>query len=131
METGVILNKFKENFQKYSNEFSSGKLWEKLKKHTAKLGARIVYTILKLYYLTLDPHVSKNDKIIITAALGYLILPIDLIPDFLLGGFLDDGAILNWTLNQMEGIMSENTISQAQEKMMQWFSPETVKSLDN
>ena len=37
MENGVILKKFNENIQKYAADFSSGDLWEKLKKYAAKL----------------------------------------------------------------------------------------------
>ena len=121
MDNGIILNKFRENLKKYSEDFSSGKLWEKLKESASKLGVKVVYTALQLYYLTLDPKVSLADKAIITAALGYLILPLDLVPDFMPAGFLDDGIILAWALKQMNAAISDETRAQALAKLREWF----------
>ncbi|MBD5289941.1 MAG: DUF1232 domain-containing protein [Bacteroides sp.] len=121
MDNGIILNKFRENLKKYSDDFSSGKLWEKLKESASKLGVKVVYTALQLYYLTLDPKVSLADKAIITAALGYLILPLDLVPDFMPAGFLDDGIILAWALKQMNAAISDETRAQALAKLREWF----------
>lgn len=121
MDNGIILNKFRENLKKYSEDFSSGKLWEKLKESASKLGVKVVYTALQLYYLTLDPKGSLADKAIITAALGYLILPLDLVPDFMPAGFLDDGIILAWALKQMNAAISDETRAQALAKLREWF----------
>ena len=121
MDNGIILNKFRENLKKYSEDFSSGKLWEKLKESASKLGMKVVYTALQLYYLTLAPKVSLADKAIITAALGYLILPLDLVPDFMPAGFLDDGIILAWALKQMNAAISDETRAQALAKLREWF----------
>lgn len=130
MENGVILKKFNENIQKYAADFSSGDLWEKLKKYAAKLGAKVVYTALKLYYVSLDPTISAADKLIITAALGYLILPIDLVPDWLPGGFIDDGLILAWALKQMQGVITNQAKQQAQTKLREWFPNVNVEELE-
>lgn len=130
MENGVILKKFNENIQKYAADFSSGGLWEKLKKYAAKLGAKVVYTALKLYYVSLDPTISAADKLIITAALGYLILPIDLVPDWLPGGFIDDGLILAWALKQMQGVITNQAKQQAQAKLREWFPNVNVEELE-
>ena len=130
MENGVILKKFNENIQKYAADFSSGDLWEKLKKYAAKLGAKVVYTALKLYYVSLDPTISAADKLIITAALGYLILPIDLVPDWLPGGFIDDGLILAWALKQMQGVITNQAKQQAQAKLREWFPNVNVEELE-
>lgn len=130
MENGVILKKFNENIQKYAADFSSGDLWEKLKKYAAKLGAKVVYTALKLYYVSLDPTISAADKLIITAALGYLILPIDLVPDWFPGGFIDDGLILAWALKQMQGVITNQAKQHAQTKLREWFPNVNVEELE-
>lgn len=51
--------------------------------------------VLALYYASLDPTVGLLPKIIIAVALGYVLSPIDLIPDFIpVLGLLDDLLIV-------------------------------------
>jgi uncharacterized membrane protein YkvA (DUF1232 family) len=52
-------------------------------------------TALTLFYCLQDPDTPKWAKATIAGALGYFILPMDLIPDFLPGaGFTDDWGAL-------------------------------------
>lgn len=47
------------------------------------------------YFAALDPATPKHVKAVLLAALAYFILPLDTIPDFLVGlGFTDDAAVL-------------------------------------
>jgi uncharacterized membrane protein YkvA (DUF1232 family) len=51
--------------------------------------------IVALYFCAIDKSVPSKVKISIVAALAYLVLPVDLIPDILVGlGFTDDVAVL-------------------------------------
>jgi uncharacterized membrane protein YkvA (DUF1232 family) len=51
--------------------------------------------ILLLKDLATDPRVPRADKIVAGLALGYLVSPVDLIPDWLLGvGQADDLAVI-------------------------------------
>lgn len=43
---------------------------------------------------------SKNTVIMIIASLIYLVSPIDLIPDFLIGGFLDDAFVIAYVVKK-------------------------------
>jgi len=46
--------------------------------------------------------VSKSTVVILVTALLYFVVPMDVIPDFLLGwGFLDDAAILGYVFSQL------------------------------
>ena len=50
---------------------------------------------LVLYYCLKDPDTPLRARRIVTGALGYLILPVDAVPDFLpLVGLTDDLAVL-------------------------------------
>lgn len=57
--------------------------------------AQVVRTLRLLWRLVQDPRVSLFPKLIPVAALVYVVSPIDLLPDFILGlGQLDDFGII-------------------------------------
>lgn len=86
----------KNDIQKYQDHYSEKKLTGKLPKVARKAGQKLTYAILLLYYVLRSPSVNKGDKATILGALGYFILPLDILPDFVpLVGFTDDlSAIL-------------------------------------
>ena len=66
---------------------------------TARKAARQVPfmdDVVAAYYCVLDRNTPLRAKGILIAALGYFVLPVDAIPDILLGfGFTDDIAVLS------------------------------------
>ena len=67
---------------------------------TAKRAARHVPFMDELvaaYYCALDPKTPFRVRGTLLAALAYFVLPLDFIPDFLVGfGFTDDVAVGDW-----------------------------------
>ena len=65
---------------------------------TAKKAARqipFMEEVVAAYYCALDKKTPLRAKGILLAALGYFVLPVDVIPDFIVGlGFTDDIAVL-------------------------------------
>ena len=65
---------------------------------TAKKAARqipFMEEVVAAYYCAMDKNTPLRAKGILVAALGYFVLPVDLIPDFIFGiGFTDDIAVL-------------------------------------
>jgi uncharacterized membrane protein YkvA (DUF1232 family) len=58
-----------------------------------------------------DPRVPKRVKYEVAAAAGYLVLPFDLIPDFIPGlGQLDDVAVIGWAVRRMLMGAGENVL---------------------
>lgn len=56
--------------------------------------------------------ISWRSLLILVAAVVYFVMPVDLVPDFILGlGLLDDAAILAWTLR---------TLNQDLERFLAW-----------
>lgn len=51
--------------------------------------------VVASYYCALDPQTPAASRGILLAALAYFVLPMDVVPDFILGlGFTDDIAVL-------------------------------------
>ena len=80
---------------KYATEYSDSKFWIKVKTLTKEAGYQLIYQAFLLYYVLTSPDVPWEQKLIVTGALGYLICPIDIIPDFIpVAGYTDDLAAL-------------------------------------
>lgn len=87
----------------YGEHFDDKTFMGKFKKLARRLGSEIVYKSLLLYHILLEDKVPFKAKALIVGALGYLIFPADLIPDFIIGlGFTDDLAAITFVLSQIE-----------------------------
>ena len=116
------------NIEKYIPEYSESKFWSKLTKFAKKAGVKIVYVALLLYYVVKSDTISKTDKRKIYAALGYFILPIDMIPDLIpFYGFSDDILIMLWALFAVWSNITPEIEAKANEKLKKWFNKEMKK----
>lgn len=105
-----------------AEHYSEEKFWNKLARYGKKAGAKVVYYALLLYYAMQSPNVSKTDKMLIIGALGYLILPLDVIPDFIpVVGFTDDLGAIILALSKIAMAIDDNIKEQARAKMKDWF----------
>lgn len=112
---------FRDNLSKYAGYYNPGALFEKIKKVARKAGVKLVYIALLLYYATLDKDIPTKDRLMILAALGYFILPFDLIPDALPGGFADDTAALVYVLKQVWNNLTPAVKQKARTRLQEWF----------
>jgi len=111
-----------EKIQNFSKHYSEDGLWKKIKKYSKKVGSSAVYAILLLYFVLQKEEVPIKNKAIIYGALGYFILPIDLIPDVALGvGYTDDIGVLLAALWQVSIYIDTDVKNQAKEKLKDWF----------
>jgi uncharacterized membrane protein YkvA (DUF1232 family) len=121
VQRGRIMNNNQE-FEDSGKHFSDEKFWEKLKKFAKKAGSSVVYAVLLLYFTLQKPEVPVKAKTIIIGALGYFILPLDLIPDIAVGvGYTDDLGALGVALFQVAMYIDEDIKSKAKEKLKEWF----------
>ena len=81
---------------KYQKNYSERGLWGKVTKVAKKAGIKVIYAALLLFYALKSEKTSAADRALIIGALGYFILPTDLIPDFIPAtGYTDDfGALV-------------------------------------
>lgn len=107
----------------YSKYFEEESFIIKLKKLAFRAGSEIVYKALLLYYILFEESVPINVKILIGGALGYLIFPADLVPDFIIGlGFTDDLAALAFVLEQIERYKTYSIDTKAKETLNELFN---------
>lgn len=106
---------------KYAKEYDENKLWDKVKSVAKKAGIKVIYYVLELFYAMQSGNVTMGEKTLIIAALGYFILPLDLIPDFIpIAGYGDDAAVLYGLIQKLDGI-DERVKAQAKSKLKEWF----------
>ena len=107
---------------KYAVNFSGSKFWSKLIAVAKQLGEKILRLVLLLYYTLKSAGVSPKDKAIILGALGYLILPLDLIPDWILViGLTDDIAAIKLAYDVVKASITPEIERKAGAKLAQIF----------
>ena len=83
---------------------------------------KVTYAVLLLYYVLKNPATSSKDRAKIIGALGYFILPIDLIPDFIpVAGYTDDLAALTWGIYCVIKSITPEVKANAAAKLHEWF----------
>ncbi len=120
------------DFMSYSDKFSNGEFIDKVQRIAKRAGSKLVYGSLLLYYTIQSDKVSRKDKAIIIGALGYLISPLDVIPDAIpIAGLADDMAVLVYVLKKMWSIISDDVREKAKNKMRQWFDDDEMEDVDD
>ena len=118
------------DFMSYANKFSQSEFVEKISRIAKRAGAKLVYAALILYYTLQSDHVSKTDKAIIIGALGYMISPLDVIPDAIpIAGLTDDFAVLMYVLKKVWTDIDPTIVEQAKEKLSKWFDEEEIDEI--
>lgn len=111
-----------DNLEDYKEQFSEGSFWTKLQKHAKKLGVKTVYTALLFFYAFKRKDTPRWAKNIIIGTLGYLLAPIDLIPDLTpLIGFTDDLGLLSFGLVGIAAFINDEVKEQSREHLKKWF----------
>jgi len=115
----------------YSNKFTKGEFVEKISRIAKRAGAKMVYAALVLFYTLQSDKISMKDKAIIIGALGYLISPLDVVPDAIpIAGLSDDLAVLIFVLQKIWGDVSDDVKQKAKNKLNQWFDDDEITEID-
>lgn len=69
-------------------------------------GTLLEYAVL-LYLIMMEENTPAGVKLVIVAALGYLICPFDAIPDYLPFGYTDDLAVLTALLSSLDRYVTD------------------------
>ncbi len=120
------------DFLKYEDKYSDKGFVDKIAHIAKRSGAKLVYAALILYYTLQSDKVSVKDKAIIIGALGYLISPLDVVPDAIpIAGLGDDLAVLMYVVHKVWAEVSDEVKEKAHSKLAQWFDEDEQKAADD
>lgn len=112
----------KNPFKKYSEQFSEGRFWQKLQRYARQIGVKTVYTGLLLFYAYQRKDTPAWAKNIILGTLGYLLAPLDMIPDLTpVLGYTDDLGVLGFGLVTVAAYINMDVKVKARKKLKAWF----------
>ena len=121
-----------KDVEKYQVNHPENKLLRKLSSAAKWAGAKVVYAVLLLYYVLRSPNISAADKSKIYGALGYFILPTDLVLDFIpMMGYTDDMAALLWALHTVMNNLTPEIKQQAKEKLSELMGKIDEKQIED
>ncbi len=119
----------------YRHYFSPLRFWKKLSGLARELSSRTVYSALLLYYAYERKDTPKWAKRVILGALGYLLMPIDAVPDLTpILGYTDDVTVLAAALTTVAAYINDEVKQNARTKLSAWI-PESeqddLKQIDD
>ena len=118
------------DFMSYANKFSANDFVDKISRIAKSAGAKLVYAALILFYTLQSDKVSKKDKAIIIGALGYMISPLDVIPDAIpIVGLTDDCAVLAYVLKKIWDCVEAEIKDKAKDRLKKWFDEEEIAEI--
>lgn len=126
------IDRFKKiDTEKYAAEYSEEKLWQKLAKHFESVGLQAAYKVLQLFYVAQNPKCPKRVKAGIYGALGYFIMPFDVIADFTpFVGYTDDLSLIGAAIVIAQFYIDDEVCIKAKTKLTWLFGPEAVSKLN-
>ncbi|MCG7344027.1 DUF1232 domain-containing protein [Sporosarcina sp. ACRSL] len=111
-----------DEHEQYAEHYSEKKFWNKVLKYAKKAGVKVTYAALLLFYTLQKPTTPIKAKSIIIGALGYFILPLDLIPDVApVVGYVDDLGVIIGALVVVAAHIDNESKQKAKGKIVEWF----------
>ena len=120
------------DFMSYASKFSQTDFVEKISKIAKRAGAKLVYAALILYYTLQSDKVSTANTAMIIGALGYMISPLDVIPDAIpIAGLSDDLAVLLFVLKKVWTDVDPDIQTKAKERLAKWFDDDEIAEIND
>ena len=119
------------DFMNYANKFSKREFVEKIARIAKGAGAKLVYAALILYYTLQSDKVSATNKAMIIGALGYLISPLDVVPDAIpIAGLADDLGVLVFVLKKVWTDVDPDIQVKARKRLSKWFDDDEIEEIN-
>jgi Uncharacterized conserved protein len=116
----------------YSKSYSELSFFDKILECAKKAGITTIYAALLLYYTLKKPLTPGWAKTTIIGALGYLISPLDAIPDVTpIVGYSDDLGALALALVAVSMFIDDEVKQNAKAKLREWFGEYDESDLED
>jgi uncharacterized membrane protein YkvA (DUF1232 family) len=93
----------------YSGHYSDSSLFSTLRRIAGRAGRHLIYSAFVLHHALKSPNCPPKARLTILGALAYLILPVDLVPDFLpVIGLVDDASVIASALVSIAPIITDD-----------------------
>lgn len=113
------------------NKYFDNSFLSKVKLNFKKAGVKVIYKALILYHVLKHDITPTLDKALIIGALGYFILPFDVIPDFIIGlGYTDDLAVLLGAIDKVSINITDSIKEKAKSDLVNFFGEENNELLE-
>ena len=107
---------------RYRRKFNERKFWKRLPGLVQRAGIKVVYTALLLYNAYQRKETPVWARRIIMGALGYLLMPIDALPDITpIVGYTDDLGVLGIGLVTVAAYVNAEVRAKSREQLAKWF----------
>lgn len=111
--------------------YSDKKFLTKIQRVSGKLGKEAMQAAATLFVALKSPDMPKSSKMIVLGALGYFILPVDVITDFLpLVGLTDDVAVIMLALGKVYLSITDEMKEEAATLTEKWTGKESILTED-
>ena len=120
------------DFMSYANKFSQTDFVDKIVRIAKRAGSKLVYAALILYYTLQSDKISQTNKAMIIGALGYMISPLDVVPDAIpIAGLTDDLAVLLFVLKKVWTDIDPDIQTKAKERLSKWFDEDEINEINH
>ena len=119
-----------KELQKYEQHYNDSSFLDKVTKYGKLIGITALYKAVQLWFVLQKPDVPAGTKAVIMGALGYLIAPLDFLPDLLpVLGYTDDMVAITFALIKVQGYIDEEVERKSKKLLAKIFGEESVSNL--
>ena len=119
-----------KELQKYEQHYNESSFLDKVTKYGKLIGINALYKAVQLWFMMQKPDVPATTKTVIMGALGYLIAPLDFLPDLMpVLGYTDDFVAITFALIKVQGYIDEEVERKSKHLLAKIFGEEAVSKL--
>ena len=119
-----------KELQKYEQHYNDSSFLDKVTKYGKLIGITALYKAVQLWFVLQKPDVPAGTKAVIMGALGYLIAPLDFLPDLLpVLGYTDDMVAITFALIKVQGYIDEEVERKSKKLLTKIFGEDAVSNL--
>ena len=119
-----------KELQKYEQHYNDSSFLDKVTKYGKLIGINALYKAVQLWFVLQKPDVPASTKAVIMGALGYLIAPLDFLPDLMpVLGYTDDFVAITFALIKVQGYIDEEVERKSKNLLTKIFGEEAVSML--